>query len=441
MIYSEQAEKTLLGALLQHQSPAQYLLMLTEEDMVFEDDKIILSAMKRLMARREPFDAGVIAAEAQKDARCTPNTASAVVQCIRYAPSTAMTGSYFQTVKDHSNRRKLQSIAQTISERAQDMTLDAESTIANALDDLRGVNAGKDRWQEMEALVYQTFEAVERLSKGENRYLQSGIADLDRAIEGFFPGEMTILGARPAVGKSAMAAFIGSNLARKGKSVGVCSLEMLPEQYMKRLLAAASGVDGQKLRTGKRLTAEDWENLGNAVAELSGWQMPFTFHVRTVEELSAEARRRKDSKGLDLLIVDYLQLLRTSRPAESNFAQVTAVSHEMKQLAIDLEIPILALAQVSRPEIKGRPRMPTLDSLRGSGDLEMDADAVLFLHRPEEDGDPSINPRHFTTAQACMRGGMNQYIVCNIAKQRNGSTCMFDMKFDPKHMTYECFYD
>lgn len=441
MIYNEQAEKTLLGALMQHQNPAQYLLALVEEDVVFEDDKIILAAMKRLCAKREPFDAGVIAAEVQKDPRCTAHTAATVLQCVRYAPSAAFTEGYFQTVKDQSNRRRLQAIAQLISEKAQDMTQEADATIAQALYDLRGVNAGKDHWQEMSDLVYQAFDSVEELSKGGKRFLQSGVADLDKAIDGFFPGEMTILGARPAVGKSAMAAFIGSNIARKGKQVGVCSLEMLPEQYMKRLLAAASGVDARKLRTGKHITPEEWEKLGDAVCDLSGWNMPFTFHVRTVEDLTAEARRRKDGKGLDLLIVDYLQLLRTRRPAESNFAQVTAVSHQIKQLALDLEIPILALAQVSRPEMKGRPRMPTLDSLRGSGDLEMDADAVLFLHRPEEEDDPSIAPHHYTTAQACMRGGPNQYIVCSVAKQRSGSTCMFDMIFDPQHMTYRCLAD
>lgn len=438
MIYNEQAEKALLGALIQHHDPAQYLLTLTEEDMVFKDDKIILAAMKRIAMRREPFDMGVIEAETRKDTRCTVATAATLLQCMRMAPSTVMTGSYYRTVKDHASRRKLQGIAQLISERAQDMTNDTETTIAAALDELRRIHAGKDRWQEMDQLVQQAFESTERLSKSESTYLQSGIIDLDRAIDGFFPGEMTILGARPAVGKSAMAAFIGSNIARKGKQVGVCSLEMLPEQYLKRLLAAESGVEARKLRTGKHITPEEWEKLGDAIAELSGWKMPFTFLVRTVEELSAEARRRKDTKGLDLLIVDYLQLLRTARPAESQFAQVTAVSHEMKQLALDLEIPILALAQVSRPEIKGRPKMPTLDTLRGSGDLEMDADTVLLLHRPEEESDPSINPRHFTTAQACMRNGPNQYIVCNVAKQRSGGNCMFDMIFDPKHMTYRC---
>ena len=438
MIYNEQAEKALLGALIQHSDPAQYLLTLAEEDMVFEDDKIILAAMKRIAARREPFDAGVIDAETRKDTRCTAATSSVLLQCLQMAPSTVMTDSYYRTVKDHADRRRLQSIAQLIGERAQDMTQDAETTIANALDDLRRIHAGAGRWQEMDELVLQAFDSTERLSKNESVYLQTGIADLDKAIDGFFPGEMTILGARPAVGKSAMAAFIGSNIARKGKRVGVCSLEMLPEQYMKRLLAAESGVEARKLRTGRHITPDEWEKLGNALCELSGWQMPFTFRVRTVEELSAEARRRKDSKGLDLLIVDYIQLLRTAKPAESQFAQVTAVSHEMKQLALDLEIPILALAQVSRPEIKGRPRMPTLDTLRGSGDLEMDADAVLLLHRPEDETDPSINPRHISTAQACMRGGPNQYIVCNVAKQRSGSNCMFDMIFDPRHMTYQC---
>lgn len=441
MIFDEQAEKALLGALIQHENPSGYLLALSEEDMVFEDDKIILTAMHRLMARREPFDMGVVTSEAAKDSRYTANTTAAVLQCLRLAPSTAMTGSYFNTVKDHSNRRKLQAIAQAMSERAQDMSAEAEVTIAETLDELRRMHAGQDRWKELPVLAAAAFDDVERLSKGDITFLPTGIGDLDSAIGGLFPGEVTVLGARPAVGKSAMASYIGANLASKGKKVGICSLEMSPVQYMKRLLAAYSGVDGKKLRTGKHITPDEWVQLGDAMSQLSNWDMPFTFSVHTVEELAAEARRRMDSKGLDLLIIDYMQLLRVKRSVESEFVRVSVVSHDIKQMALDLNIPVLALAQVARPEVKGNLKMPTLDSLRGSGDIEQDADNVLFLHKPLNEKDESINPRHLSVAQQCMRNGPNQYVVCNVAKQRNGTNRMFDMIFDPSHMTYRCFAD
>lgn len=438
MIVDERTEKSLLGVLMQHPNPTPYLLTLCEDDMVYEDDKIILAAMQRLAAKRQPFDSNVVMSETERDQRYSTRTVPAVLECLQLAPSTVMVDSHFYRVKELSTRRQMQAIAQTLAEHAQDMGCEVDAAVAEAMDSMRGIGGTADKWRDMSAMVMAAYDDLERLSVGDNTYLTTGIADLDSAIGGLFPGEVTIIGARPAVGKSAMAAFIGSHLAQKGYRVGVCSLEMSPLQYIKRLLAAQSGVDGRKLRTGKHLSTQDWEQISAACAELGAWNMPFTFSVRTVEQLAAEARRRKDTKGLDLLVIDYMQLLKLSRPAESEFVRVSTVSHEIKQLALDLEIPILSLAQVTRPANKGQNTMPTLDSLRGSGDIEQDADNVLFLHRPEEVMDPSISQRHSNIANACINGGPNQYIVCDIAKQRNGETRMFDMIFDPAHMTYRC---
>lgn len=441
MIFDEQAEKAMLGALVQHDNPSAYLLSLSEDDVVFEAHKVIIAAMQRLIARREPFDAGIVLREAGKDERKTPALDMALLDCMRNAPSTAMTQQYYNRVKDLSSRRRLQSIAQTMSERAQDMAEDADALAAEMLEEMRRISSGQSKWQDISVLAAAAFNDIESLAKGETTYLPTGIAELDNAIGGLFPGEVTVLGARPAVGKSAMASFIGANLAQKGKKVGICSLEMSPLQYMKRLLAAASGVHGYKLRTGRNITPEEWEKLGDASFALAEWDMPFTFSVHTVEDLAAEARRRKDAKGLDLLIIDYMQLLRVKRPVESEFVRVSVVSHDIKRLALDLNIPILALAQVARPEQKGKLQMPTLDSLRGSGDIEQDADNVLFLHKPLSENDESISPSHESLARTCMNGGPNQYVVCNIAKQRNGTNRMFDMIFDPAHMTYRCLAD
>lgn len=441
MIFDEQAEKAMLGALVQHDNPSAYLLSLSEDDVVFEAHKVILCAMQRLNARREPFDAGIVLREAGKDERKTAGLDMALLDCMRNAPSTAMTQQYYNRVKDLSSRRRLQAIAQAMSERAQDMAEDADTLAAEMLQEMRRISSGQSKWQDISVLAASAFEDIERLSSGDITFLKTGIADLDNAVGGLFPGEVTVLGARPAVGKSAMASFIGANLAQKGKKVGICSLEMSPLQYMKRLLAATSGVDGRKLRTGRGITPEEWERLGDASFALAEWDMPFTFSVKTIEDLSAEARRRKDAKGLDLLIIDYMQLLRTKRSTEGSFERVSLVSNEIKSLALELNIPILALAQVSRPEQKGALKMPTLDCLRGSGDIEQDADNILFLHKPLSENDDSINPKRISVAKACIDGGPNQYVVCNIAKQRNGTNRMFDMIFDPSHMTYRCFAD
>lgn len=439
MIFDEHAEKALIGALLQCEKPEPYLLRLNEDDMMLEAHKIILSAMQRLAGRREPFDFSIVAREAKKDARANAINADVIaIECIRNAPSAVMVEQYYRQVKNLGNRRRVQRIAQEMDESARDIMQEPDVVISEAMDKLRKISQGQDCWKDTARIMSEALDTIERMSKGEEIYLKTGIPDLDCVISGLFPGELTVLGARPAVGKSALAAFIGANIASCGKKVGICSLEMAPLQYAKRLIASRGGVSAEKLRTGKALTEADWDKIVGACSEMAGWQMPFTFSVKTIEDLEAETRRRIDTAGLDLLIVDYMQLLRTKKPAESNFACVTAVSHGLKSLALDMGIPVLALAQVARPERKGMLQMPTLDCLRGSGDIEQDADAIWFLHRPELPDDRSINPRHDSIARACMNGGPNQYVVLNVAKQRDGKTRMIDMIFDPEHMSYKC---
>lgn len=439
MIFDEHAEKELIGALLQCEKPEPYLLRLDEDDMMLEAHKIILSAMQRMAGRREPFDFTTAAREAKKDARAKAlNMDAAVIECVRSAPTAVMVEQYYNQVKALGNRRRVQRVAQEMEQGARDITQEPEAVISEAMDKLRKISLGKDCWMDTARIMSDAVDVIERMSKGEETYLKTGIPDLDRVISGLFPGELTVLGARPAVGKSALAAFIGANLASGGKKVGICSLEMAPLQYAKRLIASRGDVSAEKLRTGKNLTAEEWERIVGSCSEMAGWQMPFTFSVKTIEALEAETRRRADTVGLDLLIVDYMQLLRTKKPLESQFAVITAVSHGLKSLALDMGIPVLALAQVSRPERKGLLQMPTLDCLRGSGDIEQDADAIWFLHRPEMPDDRSINPKHEGIAKACMNGGANQYVVLNVAKQRDGKTRMIDMVFDPERMSYKC---
>lgn len=440
MIYSELAENTVIGALMQVSSPAEWLAGLCEEDFVQELNRAALSAMHRLCARREPIDIRTVGYEMRRDERAKDEgkAQAHLIGCFRACPAPSGVQGYVKRIKELSARRTLQRVAERLSASAADEGLPPDETAEEAMAELRRVGRSKVTWQEMSAMVGMTMDDVEKLAGGGGTVTPTGIADLDAAMGGFFPGELTVLGARPGVGKSALAAYMGVQIAAKGKKVAVCSLEMSPIQYVKRLIAAQSGVDGRKLRTGRGLTETDWTAMSDACAELAGYSMPFTFSVTTVEDLAAAARRRKDARGLDLLVVDYLQLLKVKRACESDYVRITTVSHELKAIALELEVPVLALAQVSRPETKGRLRMPTLDSLRGSGDIEQDADNVLLLHRVESVRDEEVPERDRATVAAFLDRGDMQYIRANLAKQRNGTPVGFGMAFDPRHMTYAC---
>lgn len=435
MIYDQTIERSVIGGLLQTGEPRKWLPGLAERDFTVPEYKAIFAAMKKATARREPYDAPSIGRAIAEEFPTTGQ--AALLEALRYSPSTVMLPQDIKALREITTRRDMERIAEALSIAANDQQRDTDAIKAAAMDSLRKLTSGNDGWVEMTDLVMSTIDEIETASQGKITYLNTGVPDLDAVLGGLFPGEMTVLGARPAVGKSALAAYMAMHIAGAGKKVGICSLEMTPSQYLRRLIAARSGVEGRKLRTGKGLQADDWKHIMEAGNELANLNMPFTFSVRTVETLRAEAERRKDERGLDLLVVDYLQLLKTAQKTDSEFVRITTVSHELKAMALDLKIPVLALAQVSRPQQKGRLEMPTMDCLRGSGDIEQDADSIVFLHRPETMDDPAVPEGHRGIAEMAIRYG-NQYIALQVAKNRNDSLGRIGLIFDPSHMTYQC---
>ncbi|RMF78115.1 MAG: replicative DNA helicase [Nitrospirae bacterium] len=235
----------------------------------------------------------------------------------------------------------------------------------------------------MKGLVMEAFTALEETSKRgqEISGVPSGFADLDRKLLGFQPSDLIILAARPAVGKTAFGLNVAANAAvRHGARVAIFSLEMSSLQLALRMLCAEAKVDAHRVRAGN-VPSELWSSLTHAASSLS--QAPiFIDDSATLSplEMRARARRLKREHGLDLIIVDYLQLMRGSQRAERRDLEIAEISRSLKGLAKELEVPVLALAQLSRrtEESTGGPK---LSHLRESGSIEQDADVVLFLHR------------------------------------------------------------
>jgi replicative DNA helicase len=214
--------------------------------------------------------------------------------------------------------------------------------------------------------------------------LPTGYPDLDRMTTGFQPSDMIIVAARPSVGKTAFALNIATNvgvLARE--TVGIFSLEMSAAQLVDRLIAAESGVDAGKLRTG-RLDPEDWAKVVEAISRLS--EAPIYIDdtpAITVQDIRIKARRLQRERGLGLLIVDYLQLVQTRRRGENRQQEVSEISRTLKQIARELNVPVIALSQLSRAVEQRQDKRPMLSDLRESGSIEQDADIVAFLYRDD----------------------------------------------------------
>lgn len=336
-----------------------------------------------------------------------------------------------QTLKALEMRRDMYKTLLDAKKKLEDEDEVTEAVLESTRQSLRDLVCTGHTWHNMQDVLLSSFEAIERRSKGEDKPVPSGIDSLDRTITGFHRGELTVIGARPAVGKSALGMYIALSAAKHGHKVGLCSLEMTKEQYGMRILSGGADVDNYKLRTGK-LDPADWVQLSESMEMHGSLDVSFMFSARMVEDLRMEVQNAVDTGGMDLLVIDYMQLLRSRQRFDKDFERIGYVSKQLKYMTVDFNIPVIALAQVGRSAVGG---MPTLAELRGSGEIEQDADNVLFLHRPADDTDKMIHPEHRQLYHILEEQG-KQYIVIDVAKQRQGQTGTTSVVFDPSRMQY-----
>ena len=302
-----------------------------------------------------------------------------------------------------------------------DQILDsAESAIFNISEKrLRG------GFKHIDPILHHAFEELDKIASkpGSVTGVPSGLMDLDDMTSGFHPGELIIVAGRPGMGKTALALSMGRNAAVLEKTgVGMFSLEMANHQLAMRLLCAEGRVDSHLVRTGK-LPKTQWKNLSIAVGSLA--EAPIYLDDTpgmSVLEVRAKARRLKAEKDVGLIIVDYLQLMTGPKGSESRQQEISQISRSLKNLAKEIDLPVIGLSQLSRAVESRSDRRPQLSDLRESGAIEQDADLVLFLYRPwvytQEDHDR----------------GKAEIIV---AKQRNGPTGIIEATFIDRFARFE----
>ncbi|MBF0614881.1 MAG: replicative DNA helicase [Magnetococcales bacterium] len=431
--YAHEAEQSVLGAiLLDNTVMDQVTDILIPEDFYVGAHRVTYQAMLTLLDRGDPADPVLLKEYLEQHNELqTVGGSGYFARLMDTVPATANAKSYAMMVRDKAT---LRSLVQAASSIADEVYRDSQFTVEELLDsaEQRIFSVGENRarrrsnYTPIKAILPPIFERLERLMSRQELVtgVPTSFTDLDRLLSGLQKSDLLILAGRPAMGKTTLVMNMASNAALHHQvPVAVFSLEMSKEQLATRLLASTARIDAQGLRTG-RIRDEDYHKLVHAAQELS--QAPIYIDdspALSIMSLRAKARRLKREKGIQLLVVDYLQLMQGDNDQENRVQEISQISRGLKGLAKELDIPVLALSQLSR-KVEERPnKRPILSDLRESGSIEQDADIVLFVYREEvyKENDPSL-------------AGLAELIV---AKQRNGPIGTVRLTFQKQFTRFE----
>ncbi len=427
-----EAEQSVLGALMLDKNAIINVAdFLKPEDFYKPAHEKIYAAIIRLYEKREPIDIVNVTDKLKTDNSLKEvGGASYLSQLIESVPTSAHVEHYSKIVKEKKVLRDLIQASAEITENAVDGSDDVESLLDNIEQKILSISQ-KSFSQKFVPLrdelqgAYERIEKLHRSGEGGLRGIPTGFPEIDGLLSGFQNSDFIVIGARPSLGKTALALNIARNVAVKEKKpVGIFSLEMSREQIVDRLISAEAQIPLWELRTGRLKNDEDFEFIQNALSELS--QAPLFIDDMpspTILQMRSMARRLQAEHGLSLIIVDYLQLIQPRTNIESMVQQVTEISRGLKSMSRELNVPVLALSQLSREVDKREVKRPRLADLRESGAIEQDADVVMFIYRKDKD---KINPsaEEANTAEII------------IAKHRNGPTGTIQLKWDGEKATF-----
>ena len=387
------AEASVLGAILLDGGLIETISdQLAPSDFYRQSNGLIYTTMLSLYTASEPVDALTVANKLEEDKKLDQvGGAAYLAELSGSVPSTANFASYADIVAKKATLRRLISASNEISQLAFKESDDVVNIVDQAERRLFSVaeKFTTTAFSPLKDVLSDSFDRIDELHKhkGKLRGVPTGFSGLDSKLAGLQQSDLVILAARPSMGKTALALNMARNAAVKSRvSVGIFSLEMSKEQLVDRLLVREAGVDGWKLRTGQ-LAESDFPKLAAAMDTLAGAKIFVDDNPGTsVMEMRARARRLQADQGLDILFVDYLQLMEGSGAAKNSdnrVQEISEISRALKGLARELKIPVVALSQLSRA-VEQRPgRVPQLSDLRESGSIEQDADVVMFIYRDE----------------------------------------------------------
>jgi replicative DNA helicase len=397
-----EAEMQVLGCAYLSKSALDKMCDELNEDMFYDKkNAAIFTAMKEIKKRNENIDPTVLKNEIEKVQPINSiGGVEYLSEVIDSVVSASNAESYINIIREKALRRSLISTCETIEKLSRDEAIDTGFLIDDAEKNIFKVTKQRKAgdFKTSADVVKSAKNQLEDLSKNDKDVtgIPTGFYDFDKMTAGLHPSQLVIIAARPGMGKTAFALKIATNAAlQTGKNVAIFNLEMSAEQLMFRMISAQGGVDGRRLATGK-LNNDDWKRVNEAMSELSN--APIFIEDTsgiTIGELRAKCRRLAEKGNLGLIIIDYLQLLSGGPGYGSNRQQeVSDISRNLKTMAMELEVPVIALAQLSRSVESREDKRPMLSDLRESGSIEQDADIVGFLYRSDyynKDNDENNN--------------------------------------------------
>jgi len=424
------AERALLGAIiLKPETMHDVSVTVYPESFYADKHREIFRAILDTFTKGDPIDILTITTKLkERNVLDRVGGASYVTELVETVPAAGNALFYSELVQNKSVLRGLINAADDIAEIAYADPENIDETMDTAEKKIFQVTNAptSQRFTPIGSSLVEAWDRFEKLNSADDSFrgVPSGFGSLDNLLSGFQKSDLIILAARPSMGKTTLALDIARNAAcGSGISVGIFSLEMSDQQLVDRMLAAEAGVDSWKLRTGKLSNDNEFELVQAAMGRLS--EAPI--HIddqpgNNILKMRSAARRLKNEHGLEMLIVDYLQLMSptSTRASDSMTQQVTEISRSLKILARELDVPVIALSQLSRA-VEQRGGKPRLSDLRDSGSIEQDADVVMFIHRDDKINSESDRPN---------------IAEILIEKHRNGPTGFAELYFDDKHVRF-----
>ncbi len=424
------AEMSLIGAILiDDEVIADAAEIVSAKDFYDKRHQIIYAGMTRLYERHKPIDLLTLTDELKKkDELETVGGSAYLTELTNYVPTAAHAESYAEIINQKAVRRRLIKASAEIGEMGFDEETTTQELLEKAEAELFSVSdqSLKQDLVSIESILTESFDRIEELhrNKGQLRGIRTGYRDLDNMTAGLQRSDLIILAARPAMGKTTLVTNLAYNVATIAKlPVLFFSLEMSKEQLIDRMLADASGVDSWNIRTGN-LSDEDFSKISEAMGEMA--EAPIFIDDTpglSVLEMRTKARRAAHDQPLGLIIVDYLQLMQSTGNHNGNRVQeVSEISRGLKLIARELNVPLIALSQLSRSVESRTPPIPQLSDLRESGSIEQDADIVSFIYRPGyyEPDNPDV-------------ANITDLII---AKHRNGPVGKVQLYFHPERLRF-----
>lgn len=431
-----EAEQSLLGALLiDRDAMIKIADAVTAEDFYRDAHRMIFEAMSELFRDREPIDLLSLGNRLEEKKQLEQiGGRSYLIELSNITPTAAHVVHYAEIVQKKATLRRLQKAAAEITNLSFEEAEEVDHILDKSEQKLFSVSQKylKQTFVPLRDVLTEAFDRIDELhrERGKLRGLSTGFTELDSILAGLQKSDLVILAARPSVGKTSLALDIARHVAIRQKiPVGIFSLEMSKEQLVDRLICSEAGVDLWRMRTGRlsdRPGEDDFPRIGHALGMLS--EAPVYIDdsaTSNIMEIRTKARRLQMERGLGLLVIDYLQLMESQTRIENRVQEVSEITRALKAIARELNIPVLALSQLSRAVEARSPSIPKLADLRDSGSIEQDADVVLFIYRKAMDkGAANLSAEERKVADIY------------ISKHRNGPTGQVQLFFDEQKVSF-----